>query len=168
MIYTTKNQIHIISEINKELYTEFRTHFKKICNKNNNIELHISSCGGSMYYTHLILDLIQSSLKHIYAYVHNTISIGGYFGVASAASLICAYCNKIYIDNDASFLIHHSRTNSGIVNYDEDNIYFWMQHSNMDYSTAKTYLDNDLYMTSKECMTHGIVTDINYSEYELI
>ena len=109
MLYTNKNQIHIISEINSELYKEFKPMFQAISKKNNIIELHLSSPGGCMYYTHLILDLIQSSLKEVNAYIHNTQTIGGFLGVASAASVICAYCNKIFIDNDASFLIHHSR-----------------------------------------------------------
>ncbi len=69
--------------------------------------------------------------------------MGGYSGIASAATTIAAYCAKKYIDVNATFLIHHARDLfTGKIIYDEDNILYWMQQTGQDYNKIKNYLNN--------------------------
>ncbi len=163
------NQVHLIDSINQNIVKEFKKSFETALDKpNKNIELHLSSSGGSVDAAHKIIDILMTSYKPIELYIHNTLTYGGYSGVASAATIIAAYCAKKYIDANATFLIHHARdANTHKIQYDEDNILFWMQQTGQDYNKIKKYLKNETKINSENALVDGFVDDIIYKNYEL-
>ncbi len=163
------NQVHLIDSINQNIVKEFKKLFENALDKPaNNVELHLSSPGGSVYSAEKIIDILMTSYKPILLFIHNTLSYGGYSGIASAATVIATYCTKKYIDSNATFLIHHARnTDTGQVIYDEDNILFWMQQTGQDYNKIKKYMKNETKINSLNALIDGFVDDIIHKNYEL-
>ncbi len=167
VVFQKDNQIHLIDSINNNIVKQFHIYFEKALDTNKpNIELHISSPGGDLNSAHKIIDILSTSYKPVDLYIHNTVNYGGYHGIASAATVIAAYCNKKIIDNNATFLIHHARNayNNKIV-YDEDNILFWMEQTGLDYNTINKYLTNEKIIYADDALINGFVNDISFKNY---
>lgn len=161
-ILLNQNKIILLGEITENLAFSFRQLFQLAVITNDPIiELHISSDGGDVNAANSIMDIIQLSYKPVHAFIHNTHFQTGITGVASAASVIVTYCTKIFIDHDASFLIHHARNNSrGIIKQDVEDVLFWMQKTDLDFDTISYLLNSEKNMNANEAICYGFVDEI--------
>jgi hypothetical protein len=100
--------------------------------------------------------VIQLSYKPVDVYIHR----GKYSGVASAASVITQFCRKKIIDKNATFLIHHARNGKKII-HNEDDIYFWMEKTGLDYLTIQNLVLTEPELPAETAYNLGFVDEIN-------
>lgn len=122
------------------------------------IELHISSPGGLVSEAESIIDVMQSINKPIYSYIHNSYV---YDGVGSAASVIVSYTHRKHIYNDAIFMIHHAHIKNKVIEDDED-ILYWMHHTNLDFETINYLIKNEIKNDADTTLNLGFVDEILY------
>lgn len=69
-------------------------------------------------------------------------------GVASAGSVLVSNCKQIFMDPDATFMIHHSRTvdkfGNLIIKKDEEDIIYWMEKTNQSYEIIEYLVKNEV------------------------
>ncbi len=163
------NQIHLIDSINENIVNQFRICFEKALDTDKtNVELHLSSPGGLNVSMGSIIEILSTTYKPIYLYIHNTTKYGGYHGIASAASIISAYCDKKIIDNDATFLIHYCYgpyPKKKII--DKGQIFLWMEVTGLDYHTINKYLAQEKLFNAYDALMNGFVNNISYKEYTI-
>lgn len=162
-----RNQIHLIGDINNKVANDFVEKIEYAASNNaKSIELHISSPGGEVKAAEKIMNQIQLSEKTVITYIHNAELYGGARGVCSAASVIVGHTDIRFIDFDAIFMIHHSSA-GGVVNPDEDDVFFWMDKTGMDYDIINNLMKGEKYMDADMAKSLGFVNDIIYDTYIL-
>ncbi len=163
------NQIHLLGKFDHVELSLLRQVFesaKRHCA--HTIDIHICSPGGLMSELDKIVMLIVSAGKPVHAYIHNLEYFNLYSGVASAASVLVSYCNQVFIDPDATFMIHHSRQFVGKkikIIKDEDDVYYWMQKTDQSYDTIKNLVYNEIVFDSTAAKNLGFVHMISDSKY---
>lgn len=134
--------------------------------RKSTIDLHISSPGGELSLLYNLISLIKSSEKPVHAYIHNTLVYGIYSGVASAASVLTTYCDKIIIDKNATFMIHHERSflpNGEIAEIyeSEEDILFWMENTSQSYDIIESLIKEENILDAESAKNLGFVNVIN-------
>lgn len=157
------NQVHFYSRIDEKTANRFIEDFERaLSSQCKNVEIHISSPGGQIDASEKICNMIQLSYKPVDIYIHKK----KYSGVASAASVVTQFCRKKVIDKDATFLIHHARNGSEIIQNEED-IFFWMEHTGRDYQTIQNLLVDEPELSSETALNLGFVNEISNKEITL-
>ena len=128
------------------------------------IEIHINSCGGSVFAALAVVDYIKASKFKF------TSVIEGF--AASAATLISCVCEKRVITEHSMILIH--QLSSGVIGkmsemIDELNachklmniiIKMYREHTNVDVNSIKRILTRDIFWNAEEALQLGIVDEI--------
>lgn len=166
-IYCQDNEIHLLGLLQKTNYEVLHNLFyfaQK--SKKSTIDLHISSPGGELSLLDNLILLIKLSEKPVHAYIHNTKVYGIYSGVASAASVLTTYCDKIIIDKNATFMIHHARIyfeNGAIAELydDEEDIFFWMEKTSQSYDIIESLIKQENILDAESAKNLGFINVIN-------
>ena len=172
MPYTEKNHIYYYTEVSQESCLDLN---RKINDLNKellkysieydcpppNIYLHINSPGGDLLSAFSTVDVIKNSRVPIISIVEGS--------AASAATIISMVCHKRYI-SPSSFMLIHQLSSENCGKYEElkDNfvnstkfmnlVYnLYKKHTTMNDSDIKKILSHDLWLTSKECVSRGLV-----------
>lgn len=172
MPYTEKNHIYYYTDVSQESCLDLN---RKINDLNKellkysieydcpppNIYLHINSPGGDLLSAFSTVDVIKNSRIPIISIVEGS--------AASAATIISMVCHKRYI-SPSSFMLIHQLSSENCGKYEElkDNfvnstkfmnlVYkLYKKHSTMNDKEIKKILSHDLWLTSKECVSRGLV-----------
>jgi ATP-dependent protease ClpP protease subunit len=164
-LFVQDNEIHMLGYMNEISYILLYNLFEiAIRSDKPTIDIHISSQGGFISELDKVIMLIQSCEKPIHAYIHNTKYYDIYSGVASAASVLVSFCRQVFIDEDATFMIHHSRRNilgiTKIIENEEDIIY-WMERTNQPYDIINYLVKNEVTFDAITAKNLGFVHKIN-------
>ena len=166
-IYCQDNEIHLLGSLKKTNYEVLHNlfYFAQKSRKST-IDLHISSPGGELSLLDNLILLIKLSEKPVYAYIHNTKVYGIYSGVASAASVLTTYCDKIIIDKNTTFMIHHARIyfeNGAIAELydDEEDIFFWMEKTSQSYDIIESLIKQENILDAESAKNLGFINVIN-------
>ncbi len=165
-LFLQDNEIHLLGNFNEINYNLMYNLFE-LAKRSSlpTIDIHISSPGGYISELDKITILIQTCSKPIHAYIHNTEYFGIYSGAASAASVLVSYCNQVFIDPDATFMIHHSRkinmfTGKIEIVENEEDILYWMEKTNQPYDIIKYFVKTEQVLDSYTAKNFGFVNGI--------
>ena len=151
------NQVHFIGDIRQAIQDPFIEALQNAATYPSEIiELHICSPGGTIETTENILYVMRTIGKPIYSYIHNT---PFYSGVASAASVIISNTHHRYMYRNATFMIHHARIAGNVIE-DEDDILYWMQHTDYDYDVLNDLIKKEKELSATETHQLGFVDEI--------
>ncbi len=165
-LFLQDNEIHMLGGFNDINYSLLNTLFQVAkTSPEPTIDLHISSPGGLISELEKITLLIQSCEKPVHAYIHNTEYYGVYSGVASAGSVLVSLCQQVFIDPDATFMIHHSRiidpeTFQLKILENEEDIFYWMEKTNQTYDLINYLVKNEVVMDADTAKNLGFVNSI--------
>lgn len=161
------NQIHLLGNIDDKTANEFTEKYSVVlAHPSDEIELHISSKGGLIDPAERILAQILLSHKPVYAFIHNTSLYDFCSGVCSAASVIASHAIIKTIDFNATFMIHHSKTD-GKIQEDEEDILFWMEKSQLPYDVTKSLIKTEKVMDAETAFSLGFVDIVRHEQYSL-
>lgn len=101
-----------------------------------------------MTVTEQIMVLIATCDKPVHFHVHNTNHFGGCSGVGSASSVLCTFGKSITLDQNATFMIHHSQQTILKQDYEQvtEDILFWVAHTGQDYDTIQLLMSTEYKM----------------------
>ena len=153
------NNIHFIGRITHEIGDVWPRVLEQIdFSSGAVINLHMSSPGGSVSAADAMLDALQTCGLPFITHIHKT---ENHSGVSSAASVICAHSQKIFMDGNATFMIHFGTSEPN----DED-VMFWMNHCDKDYDIIKNLMVKEKKMRSSEALklrfVHQVIKGAKY------